>query len=261
MRNSVHDDDHLLTAEHQVECCERAHIMANRVQYSRGYFYFYGLLIALNVFLLAWVFVEADYPLSHEVKFWVFVLLDGAVTLCILIEVVLTALVQRRTFLRLWSNRFDLFVLALCFAAIGMHALGTVNTEELELEELDVFVVVVRYVAQFARLALLLKKLRRQRSRKQLDVRMDLEEITAWPEEVGERTPLSMVEAPAAAASADGGGAAAAAAADIAAAQTEPLPPATDSGAGAGGAAPPTLVKPYVLTPQASFSEERTSDV
>ena len=191
-----------------------------------------------------------------------FVLLDGAVTLCILIEVVLTALVQRRTFLRLWSNRFDLFVLALCFAAIGMHALGTVNTEELELEELDVFVVVVRYVAQFARLALLLKKLRRQRSRKQLDVRMDLEEITAWPEEVGERTPLSMVEAPAAAAS--GGsdvGAATAAAADIAAAQTEPLPPATDSGAGAGGAAPPTLVKPYVLTPQASFSEERTSDV
>ena len=189
--------------------------MANRVQYSRGYFYFYGLLIALNVFLLAWVFVEADYPLSHAVKFWVFVLLDGAVTLCILIEVVLTALVQRRTFLRLWSNRFDLFVLALCFAAIGMHALGTVNTEELELEELDVFVVVVRYVAQFARLALLLKKLRRQRSRKQLDVRMDLEEITAWPEEVGERTPLSTIEAPAAAASADAG--AAAAAADIAA--------------------------------------------
>ena len=139
MRNSVHDDEHLLTTEHQVECCERAHIMANRVQYSRGYFYFYGLLIALNVFLLAWVFVEADYPLSHAVKFWVFVLLDGAVTLCILIEVVLTALVQRRTFLRLWSNRFDLFVLALCFAAIGMHALGTVNTEELELEELDVF--------------------------------------------------------------------------------------------------------------------------
>ena len=44
-----HDDEHLLTTEHQVECCERAHIMANRVQYSRGYFYFYGLLIALNV--------------------------------------------------------------------------------------------------------------------------------------------------------------------------------------------------------------------
>ena len=81
MRNSVHDDEHLLTTEHQVECCERAHIMANRVQYSRGYFYFYGLLIALNVFLLAWVFVEADYPLSHAVKFWVFTLLDGAVTL------------------------------------------------------------------------------------------------------------------------------------------------------------------------------------
>ena len=210
MPNSVYDDEQLLAAnEHQVECCERAHIMANRVQYSRGYFYFYGLLIALNVFLMAWVFVEADFV--DAVKFWVFVLLDGAVTLCILIEVVHTALVQRRTFLRLWSNRFDLFVLALCFAAIGMHALGTVNTEELELEELDVFVVVVRYVAQFARLALLLKKLRRQRSRKQLDVRMDLEEITAWPEEVGERTPLSVVEAPAAAASADGGGAAAAA--------------------------------------------------
>ena len=94
-----------------------------------------------------------------------FVLLDGAVTLCILIEVVLTALVQRRTFLRLWSNRFDLFVLALCFAAIGMHALGTVNTEELELEELDVFVVVVRYVAQFARLALLLGERRAQLQR------------------------------------------------------------------------------------------------
>ena len=61
MRNSAHDDEHLLTTEHNVECCERAHIMANRVQYSRGYFYFYGLLIALNVFLLAWVFVEADY--------------------------------------------------------------------------------------------------------------------------------------------------------------------------------------------------------
>ena len=184
------------------------------------------------------MFVEADYPLSHAVKFWVFVLLDGAVTLCILIEVVLTALVQRRTFLRLWSNRFDLFVLALCFAAIGMHALGTVNTEELELEELDVFVVVVRYVAQFARLALLLKKLRRQRSRQQLDVRMDLEEITAWPEEVGERTPLSR--------------------------RRPPLPPTVTAAAAADtpprrrsrghrrptrglprGRQPPTLVKPY----------------
>ena len=142
----------------------------------------------------------------------VFVLLD-AVTLCILIEVVLTAPCSAAPFCAC-GQPLDLFVLALCFAAIGMHALGTVNTEELEPSltlrrrgPLRRAVCAPSAAAEEAAAAALAEAARRAHG-----PRGDHRVAGGG----GERTPLSMVEAPAAAASADGGGAAAAAA-DIAA--------------------------------------------
>ena len=97
-------------------------IYANRVQYSRQYTYLYIVMIVLNLFLLGWAVVEADYSLGgqppptaartsprrvaaatprparpradDQVKFWVFVLADSIVTFFVLVEIALNLCAQ-----------------------------------------------------------------------------------------------------------------------------------------------------------------------
>ena len=97
-----------------VGCSERARILANRITYSRSYTALYFGVLMLSLLLLLWVVVEADYPLGHAVKFWVFVLLDGAVTLFIVAEVTISLLaVGCRRFCSSACNVIDAAVVAL----------------------------------------------------------------------------------------------------------------------------------------------------
>ena len=102
-------------------CGERFRIYANRIQYSREYTYWYGLAIAINVVLLLWVMVEADYPLRHRAR-WLFLCADLFMTAFIVLDIAISAFTQgwRRFWLQ-WSNWFDVSVALLCVGVIFLH--------------------------------------------------------------------------------------------------------------------------------------------
>mmetsp|Transcript_54325 Transcript_54325/g.90139 ORF Transcript_54325/g.90139 Transcript_54325/m.90139 type:complete len:271 (-) Transcript_54325:41-853(-) len=154
-------------------CAELSRIYANRLQFSQQYTYIYAFVIVLNASLLIWTAIELDYPLGHKVKFWVFVVADSLVTFFVLFEIVISLMAQGlHIFLSLWHNRIDMMVALLCIIALLGHVLGP--TADLELEEdLESAVLLVRYTAQLARLAMLVKNYRRQSRKKELDVHLD----------------------------------------------------------------------------------------
>ncbi len=166
-------DSHEDTGAH-VTCNELARIYANRVQFSRSYAVLYAAALVLSVLLLVWVFLEKDYPLRHAIKFWIFVLADGAVTLFVALEVLIRALAAggcRRFLLEQW-NVFDIFVAMLCITTIFLHVLGPTDVLE---DEVEITVLCVRYGAQIARLLVLVRHMgRMQRAQdRELEVHMD----------------------------------------------------------------------------------------
>ena len=97
--------------ESTVFCAERARIYANRVQFSRAYTVLYGVVMLLSAALLVWVLVEEDFPLAHAVKWWIFVVMDTAVTLFVLLEILVSSLAQGwRRYITRCSNVVDLAV-------------------------------------------------------------------------------------------------------------------------------------------------------
>ena len=178
-------------------CAERVRIYANRVKYSRACAPLprtprrpdadhvpacgrgadtvcYAAFLALSVCLLVWVVIEADYPLGNALKFWVFVVLDSVLTLFVLLEITVTILVQGgANFCSQWTNRADVAVAVLCVAALLLHVLGPAAELDLEVEELESVLLIVRFAAQLARLLLLLKKFRQQARKRQLEVQLD----------------------------------------------------------------------------------------
>ena len=141
----------------------------------------YAFSLALSVCLLVWVIIEADYPLGNDaVKFWVFVVLDSVLTLFVLLEITVTVLVQGcSNFCRQWTNRADVAVAVLCVAALLLHVLGPAADAalDLEVEELESVLLIVRFAAQLARLMLLVKKFREQARKQRLEVCMQLDEV------------------------------------------------------------------------------------
>ena len=153
---------------------ERARIYANRVHYSRVYAALYAAALILSGLLLVWVLLEKDYPLRHAVKFWIFVLADGAVTLFMVLEVMTRALAAGgcRHFLLEGWNVFDIFVTLLCISTIFLHVVGPTKPLDVEVE---VIVLCVRYGAQALRLLVLVRNFgRMQRAQgRELEIHMD----------------------------------------------------------------------------------------
>ena len=194
-------------------CAERLRIYANRVKYSRacapatvpappqGFALptvclpvaatdtaCYAISLALSVCLLVWVSIEADYPLGNDaVKFWMFVVLDSVLTLFVLLEITVTVLVQGcSNFCRQWTNRADVGVAVLCVAALLLHVLGPAADAalDLEVEEIESVLLIIRFAAQLARLMLLVKKFREQARKQRLEVCMQLDEVDLDLDEV-----------------------------------------------------------------------------
>ena len=153
---------------------ERARIYANRVHYSRVYAALYAAALILSGLLLVWVVLEKDYPLRYAVKFWIFVLADGAVTFFMVLEVMTRALAAGgcRHFLLEGWNVFDIFVTLLCISTIFLHVVGPTKPLDVEVE---VIVLCVRYGAQALRLLVLVRNFgRMQRAQgRELEIHMD----------------------------------------------------------------------------------------
>jgi len=148
----------------------------------------YAASLALSVCLLVWVIIEADYPLGNDaLKFWTFVVLDSVLTLFVLLEITVTVLVQGcSNFCRQWTNRADVAVAVLCVAALLLHVLGPAADAalDLEVEEIESMLLIIRFAAQLARLMLLVKKFREQARKQRLEVCMQLDDVDLDLDEV-----------------------------------------------------------------------------
>jgi len=154
------------------DCLERCRIYANRVQFSKEYLVVYALMIAVNLGLLVWVIIEADYPLMHPAR-WAFLVADLFVTSFVVLEVTLNmCAVGWRRFWQLKSNWFDFSVMLLCVVVIAMHALGPLAELEAE-EEVETAILICRYTAQIARLGVMAKNMRRQAQHQDLRITLD----------------------------------------------------------------------------------------
>ena len=165
-----------------VGCAERFRIYANRVQFSQCWTTLYAIMIFLNAFLLVWAISEADYPLGHAVEFWVFVIIDCAVTAFVLLEIALNWCAQGGTlFCSLWGNRLDMLVATLLIVALLLHVLGPasalrVRADVQAYDGTEAFILTVRYAAQLVRLVTLIKNYRRQTLQKALEIVIDCDD-------------------------------------------------------------------------------------
>eukprot|EP00326_Haptolina_ericina_P024735 CAMPEP_0181186548 /NCGR_PEP_ID=MMETSP1096-20121128/10094_1 /TAXON_ID=156174 ORGANISM="Chrysochromulina ericina, Strain CCMP281" /NCGR_SAMPLE_ID=MMETSP1096 /ASSEMBLY_ACC=CAM_ASM_000453 /LENGTH=218 /DNA_ID=CAMNT_0023275455 /DNA_START=220 /DNA_END=875 /DNA_ORIENTATION=+ len=93
-------------------------------------------------------------------------------TAFIVLDIAISAFTQgwRRFWLQ-WSNWFDVSVALLCVGVIFLHALGPLAELELE-EEVETAILTCRYVAQIARLGVMVKNMKRQ-AQQIVDVHLD----------------------------------------------------------------------------------------
>jgi hypothetical protein len=159
-------------------CSERSRIIASRIKFSRHWAWLYAGAIVVNGLLLIWTVLEATTRIGHSLrpstKRAIFVSADATVTLFVLAEIGLNWTTQgRSTFCGHWTNHLDMCVAVLCLGALGM-AVTAPEAELEEEEEAEAVVLLLRYAAQLLRLGMLVSHYRRQASKKQLDVELNL---------------------------------------------------------------------------------------
>jgi hypothetical protein len=165
-----------------VSCSERAHILANRVQFSRTYATIYFSALLLSLLLFVWVIVESHtHSRSYlQAHFYLFVAADACVTAVVIAEITIAAVGQgRQRFCSSTSNVLDVLVALFCIFVLLLHVLGpsvmakmgnvtaanlgpTLVQEEIEQEEVETVVLALRYAAQISRLYVMLRHFRRQ---------------------------------------------------------------------------------------------------
>lgn len=134
--------------------------------------------------LLLWVVIESHTQSKTYLRahFWVFMLCDTVVTSFVLIEIGVAVVAQGwRRYCRRTSHVLDIVVAVLCIFVLLLHAIGPSVTaelgqvanvdssdlqqklvvEEIEQEEVETSVLVMRYVAQISRLYVMLRHFKR----------------------------------------------------------------------------------------------------
>ena len=134
--------------------------------------------------LLLWVVIESHTQSKTYLRahFWVFMLCDTVVTSFVLIEIGVAVVAQGwRRYCRRTSHVLDVVVAVLCIFVLLLHAIGPSVTaelgqvanvdssdlqqklvvEEIEQEEVETSVLVMRYVAQISRLYVMLRHFKR----------------------------------------------------------------------------------------------------
>ena len=168
-----------------ISCEERAKIYANRVMYSRVYAIVYAAALLASLCLLLWVIIESHVRSQRYIRshLWVFVAADSVVTAVVILEISVAVVGQGWVrYRQSVSNVIDVFVAIFCVFVILLHAFGPAFTveletvtglkeaalandleeEEIEQEEVETGVLVLRYAAQISRLYVMLRHFRRQ---------------------------------------------------------------------------------------------------
>jgi hypothetical protein len=145
---------------------EHLSIMGYRLLHSRAYNLLYATLILFSGVAL----VVALWTPSRELSSLV-VVLDVAITVSLLVEVVIRMLVLGRH--RFWSdrsNRYDCFVCALCVVTLLLYLLeGPSESEKVE-QVFAILIVGARYTIQLARLSVFVRSYKRTASGSTADI-------------------------------------------------------------------------------------------
>ncbi|KAJ1640232.1 hypothetical protein T492DRAFT_930493 [Pavlovales sp. CCMP2436] len=152
--------------EGEVGLSEHLSIMGYRLLHSRAYNLLYATLILLSGVALAVALWTPSKELSSVV-----VVLDVAITLSLLVEVVIRMIVLGRQ--RFWSdrsNRYDCFVCALCVVTCLLYLFeGPSESEKVE-QVFAILVVGGRYTIQLARLSVFVRSYKRTASGSTADI-------------------------------------------------------------------------------------------
>ena len=187
-----------------ITCDERARIYANRLKFSRVYAALYAAALAVSLMLLVWVVVESHTQSRKYLQqhLWVFVTADALVTLFVILEILVAVLAQGwRRYCAITANVLDIAVALFCVFVLLLHALGpafrdepegvvgadfevvsNAEEEEIEEEEIDATVLVLRYAAQISRLYVMVRHFRRQHDMRTREIELSLDSPKREPE-------------------------------------------------------------------------------
>ena len=105
-------------------------ILAKRVVYSRAHSCLCGTMILAGVAELSWILLPNG-GIGQLPEHPCFVLLETYVTLGLLVEIALRAVLQRRAFLQRWSNLFDCLVVLVSVLSSALFAAGLETPAEM----------------------------------------------------------------------------------------------------------------------------------
>jgi len=153
---------------------EYVDILAKRVVFSRAHVCLCSSILVASVVEVLWILLPMHSASGQLPDHPLFTLVESYVTLGLVIEITLRALLEKRSFCRRWSNVFDVVVAAVSIASSALFVAGLANGLAEKL--LETIVVTARVVFRLLRLLSLSRSFRQQRSsasQKHLEVRMD----------------------------------------------------------------------------------------
>jgi hypothetical protein len=154
---------------------DRARHLISRILYSKFYFAFYFLIIALSLFLLVWNFVKFW---DHPRDVW-YIILEGFVTFSLVVDVVARIFVEGKLYFGKCVNWLDLFLTTFCVASFILYMVSVHGSLSEQLgQNFDVVIIILRFIAQVPRMILFV---RNQRKRQRITSRrfVDLNNVSS----------------------------------------------------------------------------------
>jgi len=134
---------------YQMTVMEKFNFIATRILYSKYFQYYYFFVIILSIIsLVLTYFLECTNS--------TYIILESLIILALIIEVTIRLLAQRKYYFYSFWNILDISILAVC---IWLFSITKVKCPLNENDSIiDSSILIVRYIIQFIRLGLLLKK-------------------------------------------------------------------------------------------------------
>ncbi|ORX83675.1 hypothetical protein BCR32DRAFT_266822 [Anaeromyces robustus] len=150
LADSIHTDSESLSSSssvYQMTTMEKFSFIATRILYSKYFQYYYFFIIILSVISFALSFILECGNIYH-------LIFEALIILALIIEVTICLLAQRKYFFYSFWNIIDVLIIINCVWLFEI----TENNCEVNDSIIDNGILGVRYIIQFIRLGLLLKK-------------------------------------------------------------------------------------------------------
>ncbi|KAL0486781.1 cation channel protein [Acrasis kona] len=126
----------------------------SRIVYSKVYWLFFFVIIALNIALLIYNVVKL---LDHPKEWW-YITLEFIINGFLVLDVVVRIIVEGQTYFRKWLNWLDLILTASCVISLIVYLISVQGSfEEGVGEVFDIVLVILRFATQVPRIILFIR--------------------------------------------------------------------------------------------------------